>query len=192
MLNRILCAAILAWCASSAHAQSSTWNFSYTGLYSSVTQTFLRDATIEGSFAGRDRDGDGIVDASELTSFVVAALDYTQCAVETDPYFSCSLGRFSYALTGQLDFSAGWSAHDEFLSWYGGVTSGVGNFYHRSSPGGEEDDNLLWTDATRFSISPAPVPEPAGAAMALAGMAMLATARRRNRADYSGAEGGYT
>jgi MYXO-CTERM domain-containing protein len=155
-------------------------------LYSSVTQTFLPDATIQGSFAGRDGNGDGTVDASELTSFIVAALDYTKCASETDPYSSCSLGRFSYALTGKLDFSAGWSAHDEFFSWYGGVTSGAGNFYHRSGPVGEEDDNLLWTDATTFSISPAPVPEPAGAAMALAGIAMLGAARRRNRGILQG------
>jgi MYXO-CTERM domain-containing protein len=66
------------------------------------------------------------------------------------------------------------------------VTSGVGSFYHRSGPVGEEDDNLLWTGDTTFNISPAPVPEPAGAAMALAGIAMLGAARRRNRGILQG------
>jgi len=96
------------------------------------------------------------------------------------PYSSCTLGRFTYALDGALDFSAGWSAHDEFFaSWYGGVTSGGGSFYNRSDRIGQEDNHFLWTDATTFSI--APVPEPAGAAMMLAGAALLATAQVRAR-----------
>lgn len=181
MLNKVLCAAILACCLPSAHAQSSTLNFSYTGLYSSVAQRFIPDATIVGSFTGQDSDRDGIIEAAELSSFVVASREYMHCADENGPYSSCTLARFSYTPAGALDFSAGWSGHDEFYtSWYGGVTSGVGSFYHRSGQYDEEDNNFLWTDATRFSISP--VPEPAGAGMLLAGVAMaMAAAAWRGR-----------
>lgn len=181
MFKPVLYAAILAWCAPSAHAQSTTWNFNYTGLYSSAAQQFVPDAAIDGSFTGRDSDGDAIVEASELSSIIVDGSEYIHCAEESGPYSSCALGRFSYALSGKLDFSAGWSSHDEFFtSWYGGVTSGVGRFYHRSGrPGDEEDNNFLWTGATRFSIVPAPVPEPAHGTMVLAGIALLETARRR-------------
>jgi hypothetical protein len=181
-LNRMLCAALLACSAPGVLAQSATWNFTYTGLYSSAAQQFLPDATITGSFTGGDSDSDGIVEAAELSSFIVASREYAHCAEENGPYSSCTLGRFSYALTGALDFSAGWSGHDEFYtSWYGGVTAGVGSFYHRSGPVDQEDNNFLWTDATTLSISPAPVPEPVGAAMLLAGVALLETARRRAR-----------
>jgi hypothetical protein len=178
MLKRMLVAAVLACSAPIAPADPTTWNFTYTGFYSSAAQQFVPGHTVNGSFIGSDANNNDIVEKSELSSFIVELREYVGCDTQTEPYSSCSLSRFTYALAGALDFSAGWSAHDEFFtSWYGGVTTGVGSFYHRSGPVDEEDNNFLWTGATTFSISP--VPEPAGVAMLLAGVALLGAARRR-------------
>ena len=45
MHSRILCAIVLACSAPIALAKSTTWNFIYTGLYSSVARKFLPEAT---------------------------------------------------------------------------------------------------------------------------------------------------
>jgi hypothetical protein len=178
MLKRLMCAAALACSAPLALAAPTIWQFTYTGFYSPTDGQFLPDATIAGSFTGSDGNHNGIVERSELSSFIVSGLDYAGCATETIPYFTCALSRFSYALSGALDFSAGNDTYDEYNSWYYSVTTGVGSFYTRLNPAGQEDYNLLWTAATTVSIVPLPVPEPTAPAMLLAGVALLAAARR--------------
>ena len=64
MLSKLLCSALLASVAAGATAQ--TWNFNYTGFtfLSENREQFLPDATINGSFSGTDRNGDGVISAT--------------------------------------------------------------------------------------------------------------------------------
>lgn len=182
MLKKILSAVALSCSAPMALAAPTTWNFSYTGFYSPSEQQFLPDYTIAGSFTGSDSNHNGVIEKAELSSFILQGMEYAGCATETIPYFSCGLNPFTYALTGALNFSAGWDSSDGFVSQFYGITSGVGSFLTTIRPGNIEDTfSLEWTDATTLSISPAPVPEPAAASMLLAGAALLAARRRASR-----------
>jgi hypothetical protein len=188
-----LLASLLAGSAWSAHAQQVTWDFSYTGFFSThrITHAIDGDSYVEGfepatqvtgRFSGEDRDRDGIIGLDELTGFMVHGRDYFPCIENPGPYGRCGIRRFSYDLDGELDFSAGWSGYDEFYSgWAGSVTSGVhardysyGHFY-------ESTRYLYWTDQTRFDIVQLPVPEPASGIMAVAGLMLLARLHRRQR-----------
>jgi uncharacterized protein (TIGR03382 family) len=196
-MRTILIATVLAGCAWTAEAQAAadTWNFSYTGFYLTTTRVdFIRNSqttagfepelTLKGSFSGADNDHDGVIELSELTGFDFNGYDYYACAAAPSPYGHCTIGGFSYALTGQLAFSARYAGEDEFISgWYSAVTSGV-QASDGSYRGNEETDRVYdWTGQTRFSIAQvtSPVPEPASGAMAAAGLVLLGLLGRRRR-----------
>jgi hypothetical protein len=190
MLSRLLCGAILASAAAGAAAQ--TWNFSYTG-FTFLTpvgqQQFLPDATIDGSFSGTDRNGDGVIAANELNSFVVHSFwnndtEFTRCARDFDVYSACSLDAFSFGLKDNLAFKVRCNGGDNGYNarWYGGIESGTwqtGNTRY-TTPGNSAAIDYaaarLWFDQTRLAVSPAPVPEPPQAALVLTGLLALALA----------------
>lgn len=191
-MRRILLASLLAGSAWTVHAEPLTWDFTYTGFLnissytdregSRFTEIAAPAHTLTGSFAGSDADGNGMIELAELTMLIVRGQDYFACMASPSPYHRCGIDRFTYALTGELDFSVGWRGNDEYFSgWSGGVTSGVASTFHTYGPFSEETNDFLWTDATRLSIVPAPVPEPASALMAAAGAAVLAGLRYRRR-----------
>lgn len=184
---------LLALLAGSAHAAPTTWEFNYSGFFvthtitstwegDSYTEGFDPQAQLGGSFSGEDRNRNGVLELDELSDFLLQGIDYFPCMADPSPYGRCSIGRFRYAMNGELDFSAGWSGNDEFFSgWAGGATTGdrarsysYGNFH-------ESTRYLYWTDQTSLSVVQLPVPEPASSAMAAAGLLLLA-ARCRRRA----------
>jgi hypothetical protein len=189
MLSKLLCGAALASAAAGASAQ--TWNFNYSGfnfLTPNGQQQFLPDATIDGSFSGTDRNGDGAIAANELTSFIVHSFwnndtEFTRCAQDFNVYSACALDAFSFGPQDQLAFKVHWNGGDNGYnaSWYGNIESGVWETIHTSytTPGNTAATNYAvawqWSDQTRLTIAPAPVPEPSQAALMLMGLAGLLT-----------------
>jgi hypothetical protein len=194
-MRTILLAAALAASALPAHADPTTWQFSYTGFFvtfddnafegSTHREELQPDTRITGSFTASDGNGDGVINLSELVGFSLDGLDYFNCIANPSPYLRCAIDRFSYSLTGALDFGARTNGNDEFFSgWSSAIVSGdrAMDFHYRYPSGPFDEDStrtLYWTDETRFSIVPAPVPEPAPAAMAVAGLLLLAGLHRR-------------
>lgn len=187
-MRTILLAAILG--AGTAQAAPTTWQFSYTGFYTTVDATYERETThtegflpqssITGGFTGSDLDGDGAIALSELSSFDVMGREYISCIAAPSPYGRCNISRFRYTLAGDLDFSAGWYGYDEYFSgWSGAVTTGIEAMDYAYRDVSEYERHYYWTDATRFAILPAPVPEPGTGAMTAAGLLLLAVRGRR-------------
>jgi hypothetical protein len=200
MLNKLICGAILASAAAGASAQ--TWNFNYTGftfLGENRTQ-FLPDATINGSFSGTDRNGDGVLSANELSSFIVHSFwnndtEFTRCAQDNNVYSACGLNAFSFGPNGKLAFTVRWNGGDNGYnaSWYGVIDTGIWETVNTSytTPGNSAATSYaaawLWSDQTRLTISAAPVPEPTQAALALTGlMGLLALSLARLRSTRQG------
>jgi len=186
MLSKLLCGAILASSAVGAPAQ--TWDFSYTGFTfrGPDRQQFLPDATIKGSFSGTDRDGDGAISATELTSFIVHSFwnsntEFTRCAQDANVYSACSLDAFSFRPKDDLAFRVTWNGGDNGYTdgWYGGIVSGDLEAVHIVNSTDIYSVGWLWSDQTRLAVSPAPAPEPSHAAMTLAGLLALAMRLRR-------------
>jgi hypothetical protein len=190
MLSKLLCSALLASAAAGASAQ--TWNFSYTGFTfrGPDRQQFLPDATIIGSFSGTDRNGDGVLSANELNSFIVHSFwnndtEYTRCARDSNVYSACSLQAFSFGPKDNLAFTVTWSGGESGVpsGWYGGIETGNLEAVHIYNSFDIYSVGWLWSDQTRLVISPAPVPEPSRASLALAGLLSL-TLRRRIAAKH--------
>ncbi len=189
-MRKLLLASLLAGAACGAQAAPRTWDFSYTGFYWTLAthstwdgdhtaEGWQPDMRVAGRFSGEDRDGDGVIALEELTEFTVHGRDYFPCMENPSPYGRCSIGRFSYTLDGELDFSAGWSGYDEFYSgWAGRVTTGVSAFDYAYGNFHESTSYLYWTEQTRLDIVQLPVPEPGSGLMAAAGLLLLARRRR--------------
>jgi len=187
MLSKLLCGAILASAAAGASAQ--TWNFTYKGFtvyYGQPTaRVFDPSVTINGSFSGTDRNGDGTLSATELTSFLIHSLgingtDFTRCARDATPTNTCSLDAFSFDPQGNLAFAVTWSrppGSEGGLGYYGGIQSGVRESLNTYDRGDSFYAEWTWAPGTTLAMSPPPVPEPPPAALGLAGLLALGLVR---------------
>ena len=178
MLRPVLCAAMLAACAIPGHA--ATWTFVYQGFHDSVTDRFMMDRRLTGSFAGRDSDGDGALARAEITSFTLEGHDFVACESQSNDYWRCGMDAFSWR-GGVLSFSAGQGGSDP-EGWVGGghyYLSDDREFGYSFRPGSFEEWAYSWTPETTFMISV--VPEPATWALLLAGVPLVAGAARASR-----------
>ncbi|AVR95896.1 PEP-CTERM sorting domain-containing protein [Pseudoduganella armeniaca] len=179
MLKKMLCTAALLSTAIDVSAQT-RWDFLYSGFQHEELGIFLPSATIEGSFTGKDADGDGVLQRGEITSFVIDQLELVDnpdgCQIT-----SCSLLAFSYALTsGKLNFESSWEYSDDFNYSSQHTVAGLQSTHIGVNGSGElSTTTLRWTDRTSFWINPPPVPEPSAAALLSVGLLAAGVYRRR-------------
>ena len=170
----LMAAALLA---GSAHAGSTFREFSYTGLFHEEAGQFLPDARVQGHFVSDDLNGDGILEHSEVTSFVLGGQQYVgDCGPDV---FLCGLFEFSYTPGGALLFETSWTTDPWNEAGIGGgeALSGVEFKEYSYWLGVPRSTTLRWTEDTRFEISP--VPEPATCGMLALGLGVLALRSRR-------------
>lgn len=192
-----LLASLLAGSAGTAHAEPRSWTFGWTGFQSTftiierngnttvttVTEEYLPDAALGGTFTGEDLDGDGVIVGSELTYLNLEGGNHLSCGPDDYAVRSCTLDSFRFDLDGELSYEAGYNGHTHAgdLRWEGYTTTGVSKQWSGYSAEQEFTRTLYWTPETRFVIYILPVPEPATGAMAAAGLALLAGLHRRRR-----------
>lgn len=180
MLDKLLPAALMLVTAAGAAAQT-RWDFAYSGFQyqSGDLDIFVPSLRIDGSFEGKDVNGDGILQRHELTSFVIDSLEYV-----TNPdgcrITSCNLAEFSYGLrAGELNFASSWTYSDDFNYSAGTTRAGQFSSVQGQNGSGEwSESTMLWTERTEFWINPAPVPEPSSIALLGAGLAVVGVRRR--------------
>lgn len=179
---RIAAAAIAAALAGNAQADPTLSQFTYTGFFHEEGGQFLPNAWISGSFITDDLNGNGVLERSEVTSFVLNSQEYVGwCGPEV---FMCGLSEFSYTPGAALSFSTSWSTDpwSEFGVAAGRATSGVEVKEYSYWMGNSASYTLRWTEDTEFEISP--VPEPATYGMLALGLGVLAwRSRRLSRSD---------
>ncbi|NHZ99490.1 PEP-CTERM sorting domain-containing protein [Massilia sp. CCM 8734] len=184
MLKRsmlIAATAAAAMLAPGAQAASTFSQFTYTGFFHEEAGQFLPNAQIYGYFETEDLNGNGVLERSEVSSFVLNGQQYVGwCGPEV---FMCGLFEFSYAPGAALSFSTSWSTDpwSEFGVAAGRAVSGIEVKEYSYWMGNSASYTLRWTEDTLFEISP--VPEPATYGMLALGLGVLAlSSRRRARA----------
>lgn len=189
MKKNLLCAALLVVGISTAHAQPTTWNFTYQGFVDATTGVFHSGMKLVGSFVGEDSNLDGVIAFEELSYFSSGYYQFLPdipggFGCNTSSYLRCEVKDFSYTLTGKLRYETWTDGHDEgSMSWYSQnvigshLLSGGSDFMR----GTRWENRYDWSDQTTFTISPAPVPEPTVALMLPAGLALMYLARARRR-----------
>ncbi|MGK5058369.1 PEP-CTERM sorting domain-containing protein [Janthinobacterium sp. LB2P49] len=189
MKKNLLCAMLLVAGISAAHAQPTTWDFTYQGFVNAATGVFDSDATFHGSFSGEDRNADSVITVDELSYFLTQGHLFLpfrigQYGCNASSYLRCEVNNFSYTLEGKLNYATKTDGHDEGPnSWYSQAVigsyflKGGGNYWK----GTQWENRYNWSDQTTFTISPAPVPEPTVALMLPAGLALMYLARVRRR-----------
>lgn len=187
LLYAVLCFAGI----SPAHAEPGIWHFTYRGFVDAATGVFHPDMELKGEFLGEDRNADGVIALNELSYFEsdgdrflpqVANPGGSGCG---GYYLTCSVYNFSYALTGQLDYTVGTHGEDEFYNrwWFSETvigshfTYGAGDIFH----GENWFVRYNWSDKTSFNMVAFGVPEPTAALMLPAGLALMYLARARRR-----------
>lgn len=178
MWKQSMCGAVLAVAMGVPEAQAQrVWSFSYSGF--EVEGVFDPGLRAEGAFVGSDRNGNGVIEQSELERFVWDGLIYE--LADGDYCYgsiSCYLTGFRYSLDGQLDFSLDWQYRDE-MGYAAGLS--VAGDSIESTGGDRSGDSTgrvwRWTEQTRFAINPPPVPEPHQYLMLAGGLLAVAALR---------------
>ncbi len=158
------------------------WSFSYTGFLLEEENRFDPAFRLDGSFRGEDADGDGVLELEELTGFWYENENFF-ARPEGGCYGSrCELKQFTYELGGgRLFFNADYGYSDEASISSNRTIAGLSHYNYSETgyrpPFSVYTATWLWTDQTRFAITPPPVSEPAFAILLPAGLVLLASAR---------------
>ena len=126
-MKKLLSTGALLLCCTAAHADVAyadpsdtiSWGFSFNGFYDSVSNSFLPEEVISGSFKGHDLDSNGLLEKDELLSLVVGELDYIACAAGSNAFYQCGATSFSFSQDAGLHFSVGSYGQDP-EGWVGG------------------------------------------------------------------------
>jgi len=176
----LCCTAAYADVAQAGPSNTISWGFSFNGFFDSVSNTFLPDEVIAGSFQGSDLDHDGLLEKDELLSLVVGELDYVACAAGSNDYYQCGATSFSFSPDAGLHFSVGSYGQDP-EGWVGGgrlITTGDQHYAYEFNPNTTTERHLYWTSDTRLTML-SQAPEPHTWAMLAAGLAGLTWRARR-------------
>lgn len=176
----LCCTAAYAEVAHAAPSDTISWGFSFNGFFDSVSNSFLPEEVIAGSFKGTDLDHDGLLEKDELLSLVVGELDYIACAADSNAFYQCGATSFSFSPDGGLQFSVGSYGQDP-EGWVGGgrlITTGDQHYAYEFNPGMSTERHLYWTSETRLTMM-SQAPEPHTWAMLAAGLAGLTWRARR-------------
>lgn len=178
----LCCTAAYADIAYANPSDTISWGFSFSGFYDSVSNSFLPEEVITGSFKGHDLDSDGLLEKDELLSLVVGELDYIACAAGSNAYYTCGASGFSFSQDAGLHFSVGSYGQDP-EGWVGGgrlITTGDQHYAYEFNPNTTAERHLYWTSDTRLTMM-SQAPEPSTWAMLAAGLAGLGWRARRRR-----------
>lgn len=184
MLNKSLCAGLLAASCMVAHAEQN-WSFTFTGFYEQESETFLPEQQLSGTFSGTDLNRNGILELNELSRLHIngesSADNFVNCSTGS-PYFFCGTASFSYRLGGKLKFDLGWAGRDDegFLDTGHRIrTDDVDYKWYRFGAccSTLTERHLYWTAQTQQVVL-GPVPEPATYAMLGVGLLGLALRKR--------------
>lgn len=193
MFKKLMCIALLGAALAPASAQT-LWQFSYTGFLDVDTNQFEPQRSESGLFVGSDGNRNGLLEQSELTRFIWGQVTFIDLEHSWDEcvLMQCTLENFSYDMrSGRLDFTSEWTYRDDMAYTNSRTVTGDRiSIYGYVGDGEVSGSTWLWTDQTRFNITPAPVPEPGVAPMLLAGPGVLGLAARRQRrglAEFNGA-----
>jgi hypothetical protein len=185
-MHRMLAAAALAALASTARADdSSTWafDFSHLQVQASILGTSVgpptQNGVISGFFTGTDRNHDGALTASELTSFQVLGHQmFPLVPYGGDPLHDRGdqwsvIEAFLFdPASGQLVFDV---AYGEMPMGFGvSLVTGRGGFYNERN--GSYLEEWAWTPQTQLSVRP--IPEPATQALLVLGLLGVGLAAR--------------
>mgnify|MGYP002757941118 CR=1 FL=1 len=186
-MKKLLATGALLLCCTAAHAapgspsgDTISWGFSYTGFFDSVSNSFLPEEVIHGSFKGHDLDSNGLLEKDELLTLVVGELDYIACAATSNAYYQCGATSFSFSQDAGLHFSVGSHGQDP-EGWVGGgrlITTGDQYYAYEFNPTMTSERHLYWTGDTRLSMM-SQAPEPGSWAMLAAGLLGLGWRARR-------------
>jgi hypothetical protein len=178
----LCCSAAYADVAHAAPGDTISWGFSFNGFYDSVSDSFLPEEVISGSFKGHDLNSNGLLEKDELLTLVVGELDYIACAATSNAFYQCGATSFSFSQDAGLHFSVGSYGQDP-EGWVGGgrlITTGDQHYAYEFNPSMTQERHLYWTSDTQLTMM-SQAPEPSTWAMLAAGLAGLTWRARRRR-----------
>jgi hypothetical protein len=184
MKHPILAASVLALVCASSQAVPTRYDFSYTGLFHTVSfpvgiGEFDPDGYLGGYFVGEDMDGNGVLLGFELTDLAFttwkeAQDDQMVHMLGPQACLGCTIANFAYEPGAGLSFRA-----TDMHSTRSRMTySSAGHLFEAY---GDYWESYAVTDATGITVSP--VPGPATGAMLAAGLVGLAYMNRRKAAS---------